>query len=50
MKAAKFYEKAGSKGYAKASRAFENLLQSFDPEQMALYEADMSTLEVNQLL
>ena len=49
IKAARFYEKASSKGYGKATHAFENLLQSFDPEQMRLYETDISTLEVNQL-
>ena len=49
IKAARFYEKASSKGYSKASRAFENLLQSFDAEQIQAYETDISTLEVNQL-
>lgn len=49
IKAAHFYEKASSKGYAKATRAFETLVQSFTPEQMQAYETDISTLEVNQL-
>lgn len=49
IKAAHFYEKASSKGYAKATRAYEALVQSFTPEQMQAYETDVSTLEVNQL-
>lgn len=49
FKAARFYEKASSKGYAKASKAYHRLLQSFSPEQMKQYESDITTLEVNQL-
>ena len=49
FKAARFYEKASSKGYAKASRAYDRLIQSFTSEQMKQYETDISTLEVNQL-
>lgn len=49
IKAAHFYEKASSKGYRKASLAFEALIQSFTPEQLQAYETDVSTLEVNQL-
>lgn len=49
IKAARFYEKSSSKGYRKATLAFERLIQSFDPAQMELYETDIATLEVNQL-
>lgn len=49
IKAARFYEKASSKGYHKATLAYENLLKSFDAEQMKAYDTDVSTLEVNQL-
>jgi hypothetical protein len=49
IKAARFYEKASSKGYGKASRAYEALVQTFTPDQMQAYETDISTLEVNQL-
>lgn len=49
IKAAHFYEKASSKGYHKASLAYQRVLTSLDPAQLELYEADMKTLEVNQL-
>jgi len=49
IKAAHFYEAASSKGYRKASAAFERLVQTFDAAQMDAYETDVSTLEVNQL-
>lgn len=49
LKAARLYEKSSSKGYRKAAGAYERLIQSFDPEQMDRYEADLTTLEVNQL-
>ena len=49
IKAARFYDKSSSKGYRKATAAYERLIQTFDPAQMELYETDISTLEVNQL-
>lgn len=49
IRAARFYEKSSSKGYRKASAAYERLLTSFDEAQMAAYETDIETLEVNQL-
>lgn len=49
LKAARFYEKSSSKGHRKAAGAYERVIQSFDPEQMERYEADSTTLEVNQL-
>lgn len=49
FKAARFYEKASSKGYAKATAAYNRVIQSFNSEQMKQYETDISTLEVNQL-
>ncbi len=49
IRAARFYEKSSSKGYRKATLAFERLVTSFDEDQMAQYETDIATLEVNQL-
>lgn len=49
IKAVRFYEKSSSKSYRKATLAYERLMQSFDAAQMEVYEADMSTLEINQL-
>lgn len=49
IKAAHLYERASSKGYRKATAAYQRLMQSFSPEQMAAYETDIETLEVNQL-
>jgi len=49
IKAAHLYEKSSSKGYRKATLAFEHLLKSFDDAQMAQYETDIGSLEVNQL-
>jgi len=49
LKAARFYEQSSARGYRKATEAYERLIQSFDTEQMARYEADLATLDVNQL-
>jgi len=49
IKAARFYDKASSKGYKKATLAYERLIQTFTEDEMALYETDIETLEVNQL-
>lgn len=49
LKAARFYQKSSSRGYRKATAAYERLMQSFDAEQMKAYEADLTALDVNQL-
>ena len=49
FKATHFYERSSARGYRKATDAYERLIQSFDAEQMARYEADLGTLDVNHL-
>jgi hypothetical protein len=50
IKAAKFYDKAGRKGYGKANRAFETLFASFSPEEKDAYEAVLADVTVSELL
>jgi hypothetical protein len=49
FKATRFYEQSSSRGYRKATEAYERLIESFDTEQMTQYKADLGSLNVNQL-
>jgi len=41
VKAARFYDKAAKKGYRKAHSAFEDLFETFTPEEINAYEVDV---------
>jgi TPR repeat protein len=48
--AAKFYDKAGRKGYRKANLAYETLIAGFSAEEKEVYDARVGEITVNELL
>lgn len=49
IRALRFYAKSSSKGYRKATEAYDRLVLTFTPEQLESYETDMSEFEIRQL-
>ncbi|MBL4869751.1 MAG: sel1 repeat family protein [Robiginitomaculum sp.] len=48
--AARFYDKAGRKGYGKAHHAFEALFETFGPEEIKTFETNLGISEINELI
>lgn len=48
--AARFYDKAGRKGYGKAHIAFETLFDTFSPEETKTFETNLGISEINELI
>ena len=48
--AARFYDKAGRKGYGKAHHAFKALFETFGPEEIKTFETNLGISEINELI
>ncbi|NNC38408.1 MAG: sel1 repeat family protein [Acidimicrobiales bacterium] len=49
VRAARFYDKASRKGYAKARRAFDDLFESFDATEIKAFETELGVIGSEEL-
>ena len=49
IKAARFYDKAGRKGYGKANLALDALFDTFNKDEITAFETDLGTSGINEL-
>ena len=49
IKAARFYDKSSRKGYTKARRAYDDLFDTFSPDEIKAFETELGTSGIDEL-